>query len=398
MIKIVESAPRQVVRVGESHEANDLTSRLSPQDVAEVAEIFHTPLTGAYTWNYTEADKKLRKLYNLGKERNWNVDVDIDWQRPFRRRESPIVATADNPYRDWAPFAALSDAEQIAFGWHAHVWTLSQFLHGEQGALLVASQLVSCAPTHDGKLYAASQTFDEARHVEVFSRYLTERPGFMYPVNRHLKALLDKILTDPRWDLKFIGMQLIIESLALAAFNVQKVTTSDPVLRDVLELVIRDESRHVAFGVSYMEQFVRTLSESEIEDRALFAFEACRVMRERIVPTDVFEHYGWDPEEGRRRFLAAGQMDMFRNLLFTRIMPNLNRVGLLPQAVHAKYEELGLMQFAGLPSDGDIDWVELQKPLPGYDADGSKVPVHSGFFSRGEDASEVRDVTSTRRS
>jgi hypothetical protein len=372
MIKFVQGAPKQVVRTGPE---SDLSANLTPQDVDQIAEIFQTPLTGAYTWNYTEADKKLRKLYRLGKERNWNADFDIDWKQPAKHDETPMQASAENPYLGWEPFMALSEHERNVFGWHQSVWTTSQFLHGEQGALLVASQLVSCAPTYDGKLYAGSQTFDEARHVEVFARYLTERMGFMYPVNRHLKALLDKILTDPRWDLKFIGMQLIIEALALAAFNVQKATTSDPVLRDLLELVLRDEARHVAFGVTYMEEFVKTLSPQEVEDRALFAFEACRVMRERIVPTDVFEHYGWDPEEGRRRFLAAGQMDTFRNLLFTRIMPNLNKVGLLPESVHAKYDELGLMQFAGLPSDGEIDWAEMSKPLPGY-AD----KPESGFY------------------
>jgi hypothetical protein len=376
MIKFVQGAPKQVVRTGPE---NDLSANLTPQEVDQIAEIFQTPLTGAYTWNYAEADKKLRKLYRLGKERNWNADFDIDWTQPTKRDQTPMVVTAENPYIDWEPFVALSERERNVFGWHQSVWTTSQFLHGEQGALLVASQLVSCAPTYDGKLYAGSQTFDEARHVEVFARYLTERMGFMYPVNRHLKALLDKILTDPRWDLKFIGMQLIIEALALAAFNVQKVTTSDPVLRDLLELVLRDEARHVAFGVTYMEEFVKTLSPQEVEERALFAFEACRVMRERIVPTDVFEHYGWDAEEGRRRFLAAGQMDTFRNLLFTRIMPNLQKVGLLPESVHAKYDELGLMQFASLPSDGDIDWAELSKPLPGY-ANNERT-TESGFFN-----------------
>jgi hypothetical protein len=254
---------------------------------------------------------------------------------------------------------------------------------------------VSCAPTYDGKLYAASQTFDEARHVEVFARYLNEHVGFMYPVNRHMKALLDKILTDPRWDLKFVGMQLIIESLALAAFNVQKVMTADPVLRELLELVIRDEARHVAFGVTYMEEFVKSLSQEEIDQRAVFAFEACRVMRERIVPTDVFEHYGFDPEEGRQRFLAAGQMDSFRNLLFMRIMPNLNKVGLLPESIHARYEELGLMQFASLPSDGDIDWADLSKPLPGYDPEGQRVPANSGFFTTGSTDDGQRNKAST---
>jgi len=392
MLKFVEDAPQQVVRIGDVDAAPELGPELSVQDVDQVAEIFHTPLTGAYTWDYYEADKKLKKLYRLGKERNWNADYDLDWNQTFSRGKSPMIEGGENPYATWEPFMALTAEQQVEFGWHNHAWTMSQFLHGEQGALLVASQLASCAPTYDGKLYAASQTFDEARHVEVFARYLREKVGLMYPVNRHLKALLDKILTDPRWDLKFIGMQLIIESLALAAFHVQKANAADPFLRDLLELVTRDEARHVAFGVTYMEQFVKSLSPAEIEERAQFAFEACRIMRERIVPTDVFEHYGFDPEEGRRRFLAAGQMDSFRNLLFTRIMPNLNKVGLLTEAVRPHYESLGLMQFAGLPNDGDIDWAELSKPLPAYTAD---APATSGFFAK-KDVDVDVDVESRR--
>jgi hypothetical protein len=151
MVKFVEGAPRQVVRTGPE---TDLNAKLSPQDVDQIAEIFQTPLTGAYTWNYAEADKKLRKLYRLGKERNWNADFDINWAQPLRRDETPILATAENPYLDWEPFVALSEPERNLFGWHCMVWTTSQFLHGEQGALLVASQLVSCAPTSDGKQQA----------------------------------------------------------------------------------------------------------------------------------------------------------------------------------------------------------------------------------------------------
>ncbi|MDH5670864.1 MAG: ferritin-like domain-containing protein [Myxococcales bacterium] len=338
--------------------------QLQPGDEAVIAEIFSTPLTGAYCWDYREADERIRKLYRLGKERNWNAEYDLDWGPTFPRSESPALPGTENPYEGWADFEALSEERKHDFDWHSNAWVLSQFLHGEQGALLVSSQLVSCAPTHDAKLYAASQTFDEARHVEVFGRYLRQKVGIVYPVNRHLKALLDKVLTDPRWDLKFIGMQLIIEALALAAFNVQREMAADPLLRNIIDLVIRDEARHVAFGVNYMQQFVATLSPGEVEERAVFAFEACRVMRERIVPTDVYTEFGLDEAEGRRRFLAAGQMDSFRNLLFMRIMPNLKRVGLLPPSVHSRFEELGLMQLADLPSDADIDWAQLSAPLP----------------------------------
>lgn len=360
-VKFVNDPPKQVRY---TPDADDVAAALKPEDVQRIAEIFRTPLTGAYVWDYEQADRQIRKLYKLGKERNWNAETDLDWSRQFPSDESPMIADGNDPYAGWEPYEALSETERVDFWRHSQAWTLSQFLHGEQGALLVASQLVSCAPTYDAKLYASSQTFDEARHVEVFGKYLREKLGITFPVNRHLKALLDKILTDPRWDLKFIGMQLIIESLALAAFNVQREYAADPLLRDILDLVMRDEARHVAFGVGYMEQFVKALPQDEIEDRALFAFEACRVMRERIVPTDVYEHYGFDVEEGRRRFLEAGQMDQFRNLLFTRIMPNLQRVGLLTEAVRPKFDELGLLEFAGLPTDGDIDWASLEAPLP----------------------------------
>jgi hypothetical protein len=240
---------------------------------------------------------------------------------------------------------------------------LSQFLHGEQGALLVASQLCSCAPTYDAKLYAASQTFDEARHVEVFGKYITEKVGFMYPVNKNLKALLDKILTDPRWDLKFIGMQIVIEGLALAAFNTQKLISKDPLFVEMLEYVIRDESRHVAFGVTYMEEFVKSLPQNEIDDRAQFAYEACIVMRERLVQTDVFEYFGWDVEDARRKILESQIMEQFRNLLFTRIIPNLKKVGLLTDKVRPLYEKLGILEYEDLVDDGQIDWHALHAPL-----------------------------------
>ena len=139
MIKFVENPPQDVKYIPAE---DDIGSKLSPADVDQIAEIFKTPLTGAYTWNYAESDKKLRKLYRLGKERNWNADIDIDWSRTYSRLKSPMIEGGENPYESWAPFEALTEAEQIEFGWHQHAWTMSQFLHGEQGALLVSSQLV----------------------------------------------------------------------------------------------------------------------------------------------------------------------------------------------------------------------------------------------------------------
>ena len=222
---------------------------LSEQQVEDVAEIFQTPLTGAYNWDYTIQDNRIKRLYELGKELNWNAGTDIDWSQPMPDRgDTPPPIFWD----DYKPYQELSNEDKFKFLQHRGSWSLSQFLHGEQGALLVASQLVSCAPTFNAKLYAASQTFDEARHVEAFNKYIQTRQRMMYPIGNGLKSLLDKILTDPRWDLKFIGMQIIIEGLALAAFNVARQGTNDPVFKDMLYLILRDEARHVTFGVNYL--------------------------------------------------------------------------------------------------------------------------------------------------
>jgi len=357
-IKLVSQPPQDI----QWYDQDDLASRMNEGHVQDVCEIFRTPLTGHYNWDYDSADGRIRKLYRLGKELNWNAELDVDWRKTFPKSEFPVDQMF-NPFVGYGPFEEMSDQRKLDFSWHNQSWTLSQFLHGEQGALLVASQLTSCAPTFDAKLYAASQTFDEARHVEVFHKYLRDKVGFMYPVNRHLKALLDKVLTDPRWDLKFIGMQIIIEGLALAAFNTMKMVSKDDLLKDIVELVIRDEARHVTFGVNYLEEFVATLSPQEKEERAQFALEACLVMRERLIATDVFEQFGWDVEAARNKVLEAKIMEQFRSLLFTRIVPNLKRIGLLTDSIRPKFEEIGILQFENLVDDGVIDWAAMSQPL-----------------------------------
>ena len=356
--KTVEKAPQEIRHF-------DPEGKITADHIDDIIEIFNTPLTGSYNWDYSSADGRIRKLYQLGKKLNWDAEISVDWSKNFSKDEYPMGQSL-NAFVGWPAHDALSEEDQLRFSWHNLSWTLSQFLHGEQGALLVASQLVSCAPSFDAKLYAASQTFDEARHVEVFGRYVREKIGFMYPVNKSLKLLLDKILTDPRWDLKFIGMQIIIEGLALAAFNTMKMTVKDPLLLDILQLVIRDEARHVAFGVNYLQEFTKTLTDEEREDRAQFAYEACIVMRDRIIATDVYEHFGFDLPAARERALEAQMMQQFRKLLFTRIIPNLSRIGLITDSVKPKYEELGILEFETLTNDGEINWSEMSRPL--YDS------------------------------
>ena len=333
---------------------------LNPTDVVE---IFQTPLTGSYNWDYTVQDNRIKKLYELGKKLNWNVEIDVDWSPPFTPMTQGFFDFQDNQWKNHTGYKELNKDLKEEFHHDLNAWSVSQFLHGEQGALLVASQLASCAPTFNAKLYAASQTFDEARHVEAFNKYIQTRLKRSWPIGRSLKGLLDKILTDPRWDLKFIGMQVVIEGLALAAFQASRETTTDPVYKEMIGLIIRDEARHVTFGINYLKDFVQTLSEEEQIDRANFALEACTVSRNRLKPTAVWEKYGFDVDytlDYEKNNIFTSQ---FQDILFTRIMPNLKKIGLLREELIPEYEKLGVMGYADGDSDYETSWEELSKPL-----------------------------------
>jgi len=337
---------------------------LTQKQVEDVVEIFHTPLTGAYNWDYTVADNRIKKLYELGKELNWNGSIDLNWDYTHPADKRIMEPDEELPHETLDAYNNLTEEEKILFDRHSTAELMSQFLHGEQGALLVASQLASCAPTYNAKLYAASQTFDEARHVEVFNKYLQDKIGIHYPINPNLKLLLDKILTDERWDLKFIGMQIIIEGLALAAFQMLKAITKDPLLKQLLHYVVRDEARHVTFGINYLEDYLKTLSPEEIEDRAQFAYEACVISRDRLINTKSEQRFLKMTEEEAREFsLNTGSFELFRNFLFTRVMPNLKRIGLLTDSVRPKFEALGLLEYENAPDDFECDWAEMKKPL-----------------------------------
>ena len=337
---------------------------LSQKQVEDVVEIFNTPLTGSYNWDYTFADDRIKKLYELGKELNWNGSIDLNWEYTHPADERIVEPDEELPHETLEAYDKLSEEEKILFDRHSTAELMSQFLHGEQGALLVASQLASCAPTYNAKLYAASQTFDEARHVEVFNRYLQEKIGIHYPINPSLKLLLDKILTDERWDLKFIGMQIIIEGLALAAFQMLKSITKDPLLKQLLHYVVRDEARHVTFGINYLEEYIKTLTPEEIEERAQFAYEACVISRERLINTKSEQRFlGMSEDEARAFQMETKSFEMFRNFLFSRVIPNLSRIGLLTDTVRPKFEALGLLEYEHAPDDFECDWAEMKKPL-----------------------------------
>jgi hypothetical protein len=227
-------------------------------------------------------------------------------------------------------------------------WTLSQFMHGEQGALICTAKIVESVPWIDAKYYAATQVMDEARHVEVYAKYLKEKLGQEFPINLHLRALLDAVVSDSRWDMTYLGMQIMIEGLALAAFGFQYQTTPDPLLKQLTRYVMSDEARHVAFGVLTLKEVYAGFTAPELRERQEFCYEAAVRMRDRFLGQEVFEWAGLPVKECTQIMLDAPIQVEFRKILFSKIVPNLKKLGLLDAGdgwLRQKFGELGVLQY-----------------------------------------------------
>ena len=297
-----------------------------------------------YAWNYGSVKEGLRDLYEKAKRDQWNATQQLDWETDVDP-ESEIIPAAVNPLQSYGPYQKL-DAREKQRLQHAQIsLQLSQFLHGEQGALIVASQLVGGVPWIDAKYYAATQTMDEARHVEVFSRYLREKLEWEWPINESLKELLDATIRDSRWDFKYLGMQIIIEGLAMAAFGSLHQMAQEPLLKELIHYVMRDESRHVAFGVVSLTGYYQDMPANERRDREDFIIYACELMRNRLVGDQIASAMGWNREEVRQTVLGSPAGQQFRRLLFMRVVPNLKRLGLISPRVREAFEKLGIIEF-----------------------------------------------------
>ncbi|MGE3620763.1 MAG: ferritin-like domain-containing protein, partial [Acidimicrobiia bacterium] len=269
-------------------------------DPTERAHGVVDPAEATFTWDYRKGARPgLDRLYERAKTAQWNAETDLPWHLDVDQ-EAVVVANAmasddgaglgvdvsGTPLARWGP------AEWLRFGIETQNWTLSQFLHGEQGALVCTAKIVETVPWIDAKHYAATQVVDEARHVEVFSRYLDEKLSGAYPINAHLRLLLDDIVSDHRWDMTYLGMQIMVEGLALAAFGLMRQISTEPLLRELLRYVMSDEARHVAFGVLSLREHYAQLTSAELRERQEFAFEAAVRMRDRFLHQEVWERLG----------------------------------------------------------------------------------------------------------
>jgi hypothetical protein len=322
-----------------------------------------------FTWDYEKGKRPaLNKLYEKAKTSQWNGETDLPWHLDVDIEKIAVAANMDQSRTDILMAAAAErnlsiatwgEKEWTQFHIESQNWTMSQFMHGEQGALLCTAKIVETVPWIDAKYYAATQVMDEARHVEVFAKYLDTKMDGHYPLNAHLGMLLDDIIADSRWDMTYLGMQIMVEGLALAAFGFLHMITEEPLLKQLLRYVMSDEARHVAFGVLSLKEYYEGLSDAEMLERQEFAYEAAVRMRDRFLQQEVWERMGVEVRPIMKLMLDHGgdkNEDPFQQLLFSKIVPNCKKLGLLDrndQWLRRRFEELNVIQFEDWKDTGE---------------------------------------------
>jgi hypothetical protein len=358
----------------------DLIGRDDANDIEAILELTNTDMESTirhvenhadtlFTWDYNKgARPRLNKLYEKAKHSMWDGERDLEWdtdvdldkmvehmQMVTYIQNQSLFAFAEQP---GSPLRHFGDKEWHELGRESLIWQMSQFLHGEQGALVATAKIVETVPWIDAKYYASTQVMDEARHVEVFSKYLDTKLQDPYPINVHLQELLDDVIRDSRWDMTYLGMQIMIEGLALAAFSFLHQITDEPLLKKLLRYVMSDEARHVAFGVLSLQEYYQGLTLAEIQERQEFAFEAAVRMRDRFLRQEVWHRMGVDDVRPIIRCLleAPDEEKEFQRLLFSKIVPNCRKLGLLDAGegwLRTKFTEIGVIEFEHLESTDD---------------------------------------------
>jgi hypothetical protein len=316
-------------------------------------EIIETSVKAVWRYDYDSNIKPLRDLYEVAKKNQWNAATDIPWEI-----ETDPAEVGDMSAPNAEPFdfvKALPMEKQIEFAKRKSAHLLSNFLHGEQGAMMICGQLVEVVPDMDAKLYAATQVVDEARHVEVFHRYI-QRLDHVYPIMPGLKALLNAVLQADLWQMKCIGMQVIAESIAMGSFKTMMKHTNDEVFRRVVELTAQDEARHVSYGLIYMKDEIPKMNERDRDRLEDFAWTAMTLLattpqlrtgEKAVDPMEVvFKDLGIDPKKASDEMLSRmsdpeyvkAQPNPFRDYAY----PQLERVGLITDRTLSKYREAGL--------------------------------------------------------
>ena len=299
-----------------------------------------------FNWEYDDGSSSLLELYETGKQQQWDASTRLDWSlelnpdNPMELKDEAISIYGTDYWN------RMNEKERSWLRLHLQANSISQFMHGEQGALIASAKIVGTVPDMNAKFYAATQVMDEARHVEAYKRLLHEKFKVAYPINKALQTLLEQTLTDRRWDMTYLGMQVLIEGLALAAFQRIRDTAKNNLAGAVNAYVMQDEARHVTFGRMALREYYPHLSDAERAEREEFVVEALYFMRDRFNQAEVWMRSGLPVKEMLEHAYHSGAMQAFRTRLFTRIVPILKEIGLFGPKVQKALGDMGVLGYA----------------------------------------------------
>ena len=301
-----------------------------------------------FNWEYDDGSAPLLELYEKGKQQQWDASTRLDWSlqlnpdNPMELKDEAISIYGTDYWNK------MTDKEKAWLHLHLQANSISQFMHGEQGALIATAKIVGTVPDMNAKFYAATQVMDEARHVEAYKRLLHEKFEVAYPINKALKTLLEQTLTDRRWDMTYLGMQVLIEGLALAAFQSIRDKAGNTLAGAVNAYVMQDEARHVSFGRLALRDYYPQLSDAERDEREEFVVEALYFMRDRFNQSEVWERLGLPAKTLDDIHYNSKQMNSFRGRLFSRVVPTVKDIGLWGPRMRKAFGEMGVMEYADI--------------------------------------------------
>jgi hypothetical protein len=320
-------------------------------DEAQIASLrdkvnIDVPVELNWTWDYGSEAEEMRRLYEKGKAGQWNAETDVDWSAEVSKDEW-IMNPEASALAQLCKMMGADEATQKAAAFDEVAYTISQLLHGEQAALQLCGQLTNVCDKMDQKFYAASQVIDEARHIEVFAKFLQRKMGTLYPIGSTLKTLLDILLEVPGMKFKVLGMQTLFEGMAVGIMDMVRRESRSPLFSDILLRVEGDEARHAAFGVLNMRRIVAEASQEEMEEMEDWTFQILETLnanQQLDMLRQLAPKYGFEPE-----LIVAGftQMDNFAELnspaYMHTVVPNLLRLGLITERTQDDWFRLGMM-------------------------------------------------------
>lgn len=326
-------------------EWSDLTEVKRMREMTEV----DAPVDVHWSWDYVGEVEQLRRLYEIGKVRQWNAEEDLDWDEEFGPQTHWGLAPKFTAVGGLLQQMGADEKTLREACWESLVHACSQLLHGEQAALHICGQLTNVCPDMDMKFFAGSQVIDEVRHIEALSKFITRKMGRIYPIDPNVKFLLEQILQADSWQKKTLGMQTLFEGMALGIMTQLARGSDIPFFKKMIQYIKLDESRHAAFGIISMRKLMDSSEtdpemKNELEDWAFNILECLNAGQFYGQLSELGPKYGIAPSNVARMLYAMPEVTENKRIMYTHaVVPHLRKLGLITERTAERYYNAGMI-------------------------------------------------------